>query len=128
MVGPNAPVSAALAARLLAGLLIGAGLVAAGGCSGVRPTLGPPPPSGTFVYQPPEGSRFDYFVYMGNADHRVDDRQTRLERVRAMMAKRCDDPLVTDLYGHRGGTWPDGSEHVTYTVGVDCAPHADTAP
>jgi hypothetical protein len=128
MVAPIAPVSAARHAGRIAGLLMGVCLLAAGGCAGVRPTLGPPPPSGTFVYQPPEGSRFDYFVYMGNADHRVDDRQTRLERVRAMMAQRCENPMVVDLYGHRAGFWPDGTEHITYTVGVDCAPHAGMEP
>lgn len=98
-------------------------LLGAAGCAGVHPTLGPPLPTGMVIYQPPPGGRFDYFLYVSNADPGLEDRQARLERVRALMAARCEDPLVVDLYGHKVGTWPDGTPHVTYTVGVDCRPH-----
>lgn len=114
---PIAP-AAVLAAALLAGLSL-----AAGGCAGVRPSLGPPLPSGVLLYQPPPGGRFDYFVYVSNADRRMEDRPTRLDRVRTLMAERCADPLVVDLYGHGVGQWPDGTAHISYTVGVDCSPH-----
>jgi hypothetical protein len=113
----------AAAAALPLGLLLWAG-----GCAGVRPTLGPPLPNGMIIYQPPPGGRFDYFLYVSNADPRMEDRQARLARVRTVMAQRCDDPLVVDLYGHEVGTWPDGTPHVTYTVGVDCSPHEGTGP
>ena len=98
-------------------LTLAAVLVAAAGCAGVKPTLGPPLPTGMIIYQPPPGGRFDYFLYVSNADPRMEDRQARLERVRVTMAQRCDDPLVVDLYGHQVGTWPDGTPHVSYTVG-----------
>jgi hypothetical protein len=101
-------------------LALAALLGAAWGCAGVRPTLGPPLPEGIFIYEPPPGGRFDYFVYVGNGDRRMEDRQARLERARAVMATRCADPRVTDLYGHYVGTFPDGRPHVTYTVGVNC--------
>jgi hypothetical protein len=114
---PRAPMAALLAAVLLG----------AWGCAGVRPTLGPPEPTGMFIYQPPPGERFDYFVYVGNGDRRMQDRQARLERVRAVMATRCAEPRVVDLYAHEVGTWPDGTPHITYTVGVVCGPHEGEA-
>jgi hypothetical protein len=121
---PSAPApAAAVALALVAAFVSGAW-----SCAGVRPTLGPPPPAGIFIYQPPPGERFDYFVYIGNGDRRMEDRQVRLERVRAVMAARCTDPRVTDLYGHMVGTFADGTPHVTYTVGVNCTPHPGEGP
>lgn len=108
---------------LLAASLLGGGALLSGGCASMRPSLGPPLPTGFVLYQPPPGGQFDYFVYVSNADTRMEDRPTRLARVRALMAERCEAPLVVDLYGHEVGTWPDGTAHVTYTVGVDCSPH-----
>jgi len=115
-------------AALLAAVLLASLPAAAGGCAGVRPSLGPPLPSGVLLYQPPPGGRFDYFVYVSNGNPRMEDRQARLERVRVLMAERCDDPMVFDLYGHQVGTWPDGTAHISYTVGVDCSPHEGVAP
>jgi len=117
-----------LSARVLAAALLAAFGLGAWGCAGMHPTLGPPLPSGMFIYQPPPGGRFDYFVYVGNGDPRMDDRQTRLDRVRTLMAARCADPQVVDLYAHPVDTWPDGTPHITYTVGVDCAPHLGENP
>lgn len=111
---------AALAALLLA--------LPFAGCAGVKPTLGEPRAGGTFIYQPPPGGRFDYIVYVSNADRRMADRPARVERVRRLMADRCVDPWPVDLYAHEMGLWPDGSTHISYTVGVDCGPHEGEVP
>jgi hypothetical protein len=74
------------------------------------------------IYQPPPGSRFDFVVYVPNADRRMEERADRLSWVRGRVANRCTVAAVTDLYAHGGGSWPDGRQKVYFAVGVTCIP------
>lgn len=105
---------------LYAALILAALVMASGGCTGMRPTLGEPRPTGFTIYQPPPGGHFDYFVYVSNADRRMEDRAKRLAEVRRLMVDRCPGVQAVDLYAHDMGPWSDGSPHVTYVVGVLC--------
>lgn len=111
--GRIVPVLAVLAA-LTAGCAAGDGPM--------RPTLGEPRAEGFLVYQPPPGARFDFVVYVPNADRRMEERSDRLAWVRSRMVSRCRVAGLTDLYAHGGGTWPDGREKVYFAVGVACIP------
>lgn len=106
---------------LLAALLAGA-LVPGCGHEPVRPTLGEPRAEGLLVYQPPPGSRFDYVVYVPNAQRKMTERSERLKWVRTRMSNRCRIAGVADLYSHQAGTWPDGRVKVYFAVGVNCIP------
>jgi hypothetical protein len=124
-VAARPPSHRTVTARLRAGTLAAGLAIALGGCAaegGMRPTLGEPRASGLLVYQPPPGSRFDFVVYVPNADRRLEERPDRLSWVRGRMANRCTVAAVTDLYAHGGGTWPDGREKVYFAVGVTCIP------
>lgn len=118
------PTPAAVLAGFLAGVVVVAVLSACGpDRPGVRPTLGEPRPEGLMVYQPPPGSRFDYVVYVPNAQPRLAERSDRLAWVRTRMATRCLVADARDLYAHEGGgAWPDGRTKVYYAVGVTCVP------
>ncbi|MFQ5507891.1 MAG: hypothetical protein ACE5FN_00990 [Leptospirillia bacterium] len=95
------------------------------GCAGdgafMNASFGKPKASGIFVVKQKPERRFDYVVHMANSDAALYRKEERIRRVRLHMMERCPVASVVDLYVHQVGTWPDGRERLSFTLGVNCA-------
>jgi hypothetical protein len=95
-------------------------LVACAGQTGFKPTLGEPRAGGPVIYQTPNQTRYDFFVYLPNTSRALDDHVGRLKEVERLMRGRCKVARLEDLYAHDVGMWPDGRVRTYYTIGVRC--------
>lgn len=99
---------------------VAAAALTAFGCGGMDVSLGRPEPSTVFVIKQPEGRKFDYLVYVNNANRDMDEQRKRFRKVRESLKAHCRPESIVDLYAHAVGTRAQGGVLLSYTVGVVC--------